>query len=70
MGAVARSRESRFSPAISRLFAACATSADELPDSETAILELLERHGASFTVDLARLSGLEPSRVRGALWPA
>ena len=31
------------------------------------VLELLERHGASFATDLARLAGIEPSRVRRAL---
>ena len=37
----------------------------ELPAAETQIVELLQRHGASFAVDLARLSGLDPSQVRG-----
>jgi len=31
------------------------------------LLDLLDRHGASFAADLARHGGLEPSRVRGAL---
>jgi len=31
------------------------------------LLDLLDRHGASFATDLARRGGLEPSRVRGAL---
>ena len=31
------------------------------------VLDLLDQHGASFAVDLARLSGLEPSQARGAL---
>jgi ATP-dependent Lhr-like helicase len=42
-------------------------SSEELPDAEALILGLLDRHGASFTVDLARLSGIDPSRAREAL---
>jgi len=39
----------------------------DLSLDEQLVLELLERHGASFATDLARLAGVEPSRVRGAL---
>ncbi|MGP0066864.1 MAG: DEAD/DEAH box helicase [Isosphaeraceae bacterium] len=39
----------------------------ELAPDETRILELLERAGANFATDLARNSGIEPSRVRRAL---
>ena len=42
-------------------------SFEEMAAPEALILDLLDRHGASFTVDLARLSGLDPSRTRGAL---
>ncbi len=49
------------------LFFGDAPAHDEMSASETSILDLLERHGASFTVDLARLSGADPSQVRRAL---
>jgi ATP-dependent Lhr-like helicase len=39
----------------------------ELSPESAGVLELLARHGASFATDLARLSGMEPSRVRRAL---
>jgi len=39
----------------------------DLAHDEQLVLELLERHGASFATDLARLGGVEPSRVRVAL---
>ncbi len=47
--------------------AATAPLAEDLTAAELQVLEMLERLGASFTVDLARLSGLEPSTVRAAL---
>jgi ATP-dependent Lhr-like helicase len=40
---------------------------EDLTASEIRVLEVLERHGASFAVDVARLSALEPSQARGAL---
>jgi ATP-dependent Lhr-like helicase len=40
---------------------------EDLPADEARVLELLERAGASFATDLARTSGIEPSRVRRAL---
>ena len=46
-------------------FSLRAAPAEELPAPGGLILDLLDRHGASFTVDLARLSGLEPSQTRG-----
>ncbi len=39
----------------------------EISARGSGLLELLERHGASFATDLARRGGLEPSRVRAAL---
>ncbi len=54
---------SRAFPALSPLSA----PALELAAPERLILDLLDRHGASFAVDLARLSGLGPSQTRGAL---
>lgn len=39
----------------------------ELSEAETTVLSLLATRGASFAADLARVSGLEPSRVRAAL---
>lgn len=39
----------------------------ELTEAESAILSVLTTRGASFAADLARVSGLEPSRVRAAL---
>ncbi len=39
----------------------------DLPADEARIREILERSGASFATDLARTSGIEPSRVRRAL---
>jgi ATP-dependent helicase Lhr and Lhr-like helicase len=39
----------------------------DLPADEARLLELLGRSGASFATDLARTSGMEPSRVRRAL---
>jgi ATP-dependent Lhr-like helicase len=42
-------------------------SALDLTADEQIVLELLDRRGASFAADLARLSGIEPSRVRLAL---
>ena len=39
----------------------------DLPADEARILDILERTGASFATDLARTSGIEPSRVRRAL---
>ena len=39
----------------------------ELSADEQKLLEVLDRHGASFATDLARLAGIEPSRVRRAL---
>src|SRR5205807_511974 len=39
----------------------------ELGPDEAQVLDLLERCGASFVADLARVSGIEPSRVRRAL---
>jgi ATP-dependent helicase Lhr and Lhr-like helicase len=39
----------------------------DLAAPERLILDFLDRHGASFAVDLARLSGLGPSQTRGAL---
>ncbi len=39
----------------------------DLPPDEARIREILERSGASFATDLARTSGIEPSRVRRAL---
>ena len=59
--------ESRFSPAISLASRSLRRRQDGLPAAEAVILDLLDRHGASFAVDLARLSGLEPSNVRTAL---
>ena len=53
-----------------RDFPGCVADAGQLEDltaNEAAVLDLLDRHGASFAVDLARLSGLEPSQVRGSL---
>jgi ATP-dependent helicase Lhr and Lhr-like helicase len=42
--------------------------ADEaISASDATILDVLDRHGATFTIDLARLSGVEPSQVRRAL---
>ena len=48
-------------------FSLPAEPGEELPDHESRILDLLDRNGASFTVDLARLSLLDPSRTRAAL---
>jgi len=39
----------------------------EISAAAVEVLNLLERHGASFATDLARRAGLEPSRVRLAL---
>jgi ATP-dependent Lhr-like helicase len=39
----------------------------EISTDEEQVLDVLVRHGASFATDLARRSGLEPSRVRRAL---
>jgi ATP-dependent Lhr-like helicase len=39
----------------------------ELSADLTSIIEVLERHGASFATDLARLATIEPSRARRAL---
>ena len=39
----------------------------ELSPDEQKVLEVLDRHGASFATDLARLAATEPSRVRRAL---
>jgi ATP-dependent helicase Lhr and Lhr-like helicase len=39
----------------------------ELAPAEREVLDALRRHGASFATDLARRTGLEPSRVRRAL---
>ncbi len=39
----------------------------DLPIDEARLLDILERAGASFATDLARTSGIEPSRVRRAL---
>ena len=39
----------------------------EMPADERQVLELLASRGASFATDLARASGLEPSRLRRAL---
>ena len=39
----------------------------DLSENEQRVLELLERHGASFAADLARVAGIEPSRARQAL---
>ncbi len=39
----------------------------ELPADEVRLLEILGRAGASFATDLARTSGIEPSRVQRAL---
>jgi ATP-dependent Lhr-like helicase len=44
-----------------------AVQLEGLPERESAVLDLLDRHGASFAVDLARHSGREPSQVRGSL---
>lgn len=41
--------------------------ARELVEDECLVLETLRRRGASFAVDLARTSALEPSRIRRAL---
>ena len=38
-----------------------------LSDHEEKMMELLSRHGASFATDLARLGGMEPSRLHRAL---
>jgi ATP-dependent Lhr-like helicase len=43
------------------------TDRAELSETAARVLDLLGRLGASFTTDLARASGLEPSRVRQAL---
>ncbi len=48
-------------------FSLPASPGEELPDPERRILDLLDRSGASFTVDLARLSLLDPSQTRAAL---
>ena len=48
-------------------FSLPAEPGEELPDHESRFLDLLDRNGASFTVDLARLSLLDPSRTRAAL---
>jgi ATP-dependent helicase Lhr and Lhr-like helicase len=42
-------------------------AAAELSPDEQALLEVLNRQGASFATDLARRSAIEPSRVRKAL---
>ena len=39
----------------------------DLPADEARVFDILERAGASFATDLARTSGIEPSRVRRAL---
>jgi len=39
----------------------------DLSQNEQLVLELLERHGASFAADLARVGGVDPSQVRGSL---
>ena len=41
--------------------------AGSVGDDETTALEAMGRRGASFAADLARFSGLEPTRLRGAL---
>ena len=43
------------------------TSDEPIPDAEALVRSLLETRGASFATDLARASGLEPSRLRSAL---
>jgi ATP-dependent Lhr-like helicase len=39
----------------------------ELSSLEQQVLEFLERHGASFATDVARIAGIDPSQVRRAL---
>ena len=39
----------------------------EIAADEQKLIEILDRHGASFATDLARIAGIEPSRVRRAL---
>jgi ATP-dependent Lhr-like helicase len=46
---------------------AAAGQVDDLSANDARLLELLDGHGASFAVDLARLSGLGPSQVRVSL---
>ncbi len=61
---------SRGSPSSRGTSRACRPPADEpgeLGADELRILDLLGRQGASFATELARASGLEPSRVRRAL---
>ena len=62
--AAARSRESPSSRVSFRSVAPRMSRPRTLPAPRSPVLDLLDRHGASFTVDLARLSGLEPSQVR------
>ncbi len=40
---------------------------DPISEREAHLIELLRTHGASFATDLARQSGIEPSKIRGAL---
>ncbi len=43
-------------------------AAAKLSADEQKLLEILDRQGASFATDLARVAGIEPSRVRRALY--
>ena len=64
---LATSRESPFSRVNFPAASPMPGRLEDLTADEARVLDLLDQHGASFAVDLARLSGLEPSLVRGAL---